>query len=103
MYVTLAREADLGSVDDVDSGHEVLEPPLWWPVGLGPARLHTLAVDVAPEHGAALAAQRRVGFRTVALVTGNDTDPAYVARAAQEEGTEQLTMSRRALALAVSF
>ena len=34
------------------------------------------------------ATSRRIGFRHVALVTGNDTDPNYVQRAAAEQGTE---------------
>ena len=33
-------------------------------------------------------AGRQVGFRHAVLVTGDDTDPAYVARAATEQGTE---------------
>ena len=43
-------------------------------------------VTVAPPVVAA--ASRRIGFRYVALVTGNDTDPDYVQRAASEQGTE---------------
>ena len=31
---------------------------------------------------------RTIGFRVGALVTGNDTDPAYVAAAASEEGSD---------------
>ena len=31
-----------------------------------------------------VSASRLLGFRTVALVTGNDTDPAYVAAAAAQ-------------------
>ena len=36
---------------------------------------------------AAVSASRTVGFRYVALVTGNDTDAVYVARARSSEGT----------------
>ena len=36
----------------------------------------------------ASATTRRVGFRYFALVTGNDTDPAFVAAAKDQEGTE---------------
>ena len=36
---------------------------------------------------AVVSASRTVGFRYVALVTGNDTDAAYVARARSLEGT----------------
>ena len=33
-----------------------------------------------------------VGFRALALVTGNDTDPTYVANAAKEEGSDEFGM-----------
>ena len=39
-------------------------------------------------------ASRAVGFRYFALVTGNDTDPAYVARAGLEEGTDSQAPKR---------
>jgi beta-galactosidase/beta-glucuronidase len=41
------------------------------------------------------AAERRLGFRTVALVTGNDTDPEYVKQAAGEEGADSHGMFYR--------
>jgi hypothetical protein len=50
-------------------------------------RVRAYAAQPAP-----VTAVRRVGFRTFALVTGNDTDPAYVAAAASEEGTSSLGM-----------
>ena len=34
-------------------------------------------------------AKRRLGFRYFALVTGDDTDEAYVAQAAKEQGTAE--------------
>ena len=37
-------------------------------------------------------AQRTIGFRFVALVTGNDTSPSYVAAAKGQQGTEHLGM-----------
>ena len=36
-----------------------------------------------------------VGFRALALVTGNDTDSAFVQRAESEEGSEDFTMFLR--------
>lgn len=36
--------------------------------------------------------QRRLGFRYFALVTGDDTDAAYVASARQEQGTASVGM-----------
>lgn len=88
---------------------------LWWPNGLGKHPLYDLDISFGPAEGrgrgvplaakkarplaakkaraGALAAtqtvraRRRVGFRQFALVTGNDTDPAYVASAVGQEGT----------------
>ena len=39
-----------------------------------------------------VSAHRRVGFRFFALVTGNDTDPAYVAGSKGKDGTSSLGM-----------
>eukprot|EP00750_Incisomonas_marina_P010425 INCI16272.1.p1 GENE.INCI16272.1~~INCI16272.1.p1 ORF type:complete len:774 (+),score=106.89 INCI16272.1:186-2324(+) len=79
---------------------------LWWPLGLsdGPRSLYSVSVDynpasvadqethirdgVAVTNSAGTSASRRVGFRVVALVTGNDTDPEYVKAAAGKEGTD---------------
>ena len=33
---------------------------------------------------------RRIGFRTLAIVTGNDTDPAWVAANADADGSATL-------------
>ena len=59
---------------------------LWWPSGLGAQPLYGLNVTVAAG-GADVVVQRRVGFRYFALVTGDDTDPGYVAAAENETGT----------------
>lgn len=69
---------------------------LWWPLGVGAQPLYqvratlTSAAEGFDGEQPLLVAdvKRRVGFRHVALVTGNDTDPAFVKRAATEEGTE---------------
>jgi beta-mannosidase len=81
---------------------------LWWPNGHGAQPLYNLSVSFVPsgattaaitgsaQAGAVAAApistHRRVGFRFFALVTGNDTDPAYVAASKGQDGTEKLGM-----------
>lgn len=95
---------------------------LWWPSGHGAQPLYNLSATFTPSmHGASAAqgvaaaaaaaaaggeqpqgvrvaggqpvtAVRRVGFRFFALVTGNDTDPAYVAASKGKDGTSSLGM-----------
>jgi beta-mannosidase len=59
---------------------------LWWPAGSGAQHLYNVTVGLG--HSAAtqpyVTTTRSVGFRTLALVTGNDTDPSYVATAESE-------------------
>ncbi|CAE7551663.1 MANBA [Symbiodinium sp. CCMP2592] len=66
---------------------------LWWPIGMGEQHLYELGVQFKGDDLTGLTrTTRRIGFRYFALVTGNDTDPAYVARASTEEGTESQGM-----------
>ena len=63
---------------------------LWWPNGLGAQPLYDLNATLSfpgAEGAAAVSALRRVGFRYAVLVTGNDTDPAYVEAAAHQDGS----------------
>lgn len=60
---------------------------LWWPAGMGQQPLYDLNVSFTSQEGQAVATTRRVGFRYFALVTGNDTDASYVAKAKNAEGT----------------
>ena len=82
---------------------------LWWPNGAGAQPLYdvsaafkaragntgngagngTAAADATATATATLTATRRIGFRFFALVTGNDTDPAYVKAATGADGTAQ--------------
>ena len=49
---------------------------LWWPSGVGARQpLYNISAVVAQT----VETTRRIGFRHFALVTGNDTDPGYVA------------------------
>ena len=66
---------------------------LWWAAGMGAQPLYNLTVTFQPtaaveaSEAVTVSATRRVGFRYFALVTGNDTDPAFVKSAAGVEGT----------------
>jgi hypothetical protein len=78
---------------------------LWWPVGHGAQPLYSVSASFAPSASAtasaaasapavatAITASRRVGFRMFALVTGNDTSPAYVAANLDTDGTDSMGM-----------
>ena len=56
--------------------------------GLGKQPLYSLSVILVPPSGQSLSTSRRIGFRSFALVTGNDTDPTYVQRALGQDGTD---------------
>lgn len=89
---------------------------LWWPNGLGSQAMYNVTASFAPDTAtlpasasapapalapapapapAPVVAARRVGFRYVALVTINDTNPAEVAAAATAEGTGNHTLMFR--------
>ena len=71
---------------------------LWWPTGHGEQPLYNISVRFTPSAqgaqavGAAITAGRRVGFRHFAVVTGDDTDPAYVKASVGKDGTDKLGM-----------
>ena len=84
---------------------QTLGARLWQPNGHGEQVLYNLTATFTPAAAAASGgfttvvassvATRRIGFRHVAMVTVNDTDPAIAARAPKEDGTGSLTMMFR--------
>eukprot|EP00055_Hartaetosiga_balthica_P010760 m.47003 g.47003 ORF g.47003 m.47003 type:complete len:1028 (-) comp7303_c0_seq1:128-3211(-) len=60
---------------------------LWWTWELGSQKLYNVTVNAAIDD-VTLTATRRIGFRVFALVTGNDTDPAYVQKNLHTDGTD---------------
>ena len=70
---------------------------LWWPVGLGDRPFYNISASLVSKGEAEDAMNatevsgastvRRIGFRTLAIVTGNDTDPAWVAANADADGS----------------
>eukprot|EP00045_Choanoeca_perplexa_P014478 m.170416 g.170416 ORF g.170416 m.170416 type:complete len:997 (-) comp16688_c0_seq4:1727-4717(-) len=65
---------------------------LWWPTGVGSQALYNLSFEFVPDNGTAVETERRVGFRTFALVTGNDTDPNYVQKNKNADGNDSQGM-----------
>jgi beta-mannosidase len=56
---------------------------LWWPTGVGRQPLYNITAAVAQT----VETTRQIGFRHFALVTGNDTDPSYVAESKGLQGS----------------
>lgn len=69
--------------------------------GLGAQPLYRVSATFLDDAGPQLQAQRRIGFRTFALVTGNDTDPSYVQRSLDADGTDTQGMLFRVNGAAV--
>ena len=80
---------------------QTLGARLWQPNGMGEQVRYSLTATFTPSGSAASTATvpsvatRLIGFRHIAMVTVNDTDPAIVARAASQDGTGSLTMMFR--------
>ncbi|MDX2053605.1 MAG: hypothetical protein SFV15_14490 [Polyangiaceae bacterium] len=48
-------------------------PELWWPAGEGPQKLYELCIEWHGDNGDTTQHQRRLGLRTIELVTENDS------------------------------
>ena len=75
-------------------------PRLWWPRGMGQQQLYNVTARFEPatsSGGSPVSASRRIGFRHVILVTGNDTNASWVAHAeaAKLEGNGKHTLMFR--------
>jgi beta-galactosidase/beta-glucuronidase len=73
----------------INTTAEASDIKLWWPANTGRDHpLYNISIVFSETGGSEVSASRAIGFRHVALVTGNDTDPAYIKKAATEEGSE---------------
>eukprot|EP00730_Choanoeca_flexa_P008569 TRINITY_DN12506_c0_g2_i18.p1 TRINITY_DN12506_c0_g2~~TRINITY_DN12506_c0_g2_i18.p1 ORF type:complete len:975 (+),score=156.28 TRINITY_DN12506_c0_g2_i18:81-2927(+) len=54
--------------------------------------LYDVTFQFVPSLGPSVSTSRRIGFRTFALVTGNDTNPGYVARNKNADGNDHQGM-----------
>ena len=80
---------------------------LWWPNGVGAQPLYAVNVTFTPTSrsrwtstgqssgGALVSTTRRIGFRYVALVTGDDTNASYVSASIGQQGTSHVGMAFR--------
>ena len=72
------------------------EIQLWWPTGMGAQPLYDVDIFISTAAvKTPLHIQRRIGFRYFAIVTGNDTDDAYVQQNADVDGTDTMGMRFR--------
>jgi hypothetical protein len=96
--VSALRNITLSAGDNtVELSVEATAVRLWWPVGLmGEQALYELLVTVTAIPSSAdapprteVSVRRRIGFRTVALVTYDDSDPKQRTAAAHASGSGQ--------------
>jgi hypothetical protein len=85
--------AGTSNVTCVLSAAQTRNVKLWHPHGHGAQHRYPVTATFTPVTGGPPAvASRKMGFRHVALVTTNDTEPEVAATAASADGNGQLTM-----------
>lgn len=71
-------------------------PKLWWTRGMGEQSMYNVSASFQADGSTApISAWRRVGFRHLALVTVNDSDPQVVAASRSMEGNSNHTLMLR--------
>ena len=82
---------------------QTLGARLWQPNGHGEQVRYNVTATFTPTAAGApvVVASRQIGFRHIAMVTVNDTDPAIVRAAPSQDGTGTLTMLFRVNGAAV--
>ena len=68
---------------------------LWWPAGMGEQAMYNVTIAVSTAGGTPAVATRQVGFRSIALVTINDTDAALRKSSGDHNGSGGSTMFLR--------
>ena len=82
--------------NEVNVTLQAQSPKLWWPNGMGAQPLYNVSVRFQHANGQSTQnTSRQIGFRFVAMVTGNDTNKTWVAEHRHSEGNGDHTMMFR--------
>ena len=68
---------------------------LWWPAGMGSQAMYNVSIAISTSSGLSAVTTRQVGFRSIALVTTNDTDAEVRRRSEDHNGSGGSTMFLR--------
>ena len=68
---------------------------LWWPAGMGDQAMYNVSITISTSGGLPVVTTRQVGFRSIALVTTNDTDTTVRKRSEDQNGSGGNTMFLR--------